>query len=177
MKFYHQTTEQTLARLNTTVEGLSSERAAQLLLMHGPNELKEKQRMPPWQLFLMQFKDFMILVLAAAAILSGIMGDITDTIIILFILLLNAIIGFLQEYRAEKALDALKKMSITQASVLRDGNTVFCSSAGLAPGDIVLLEAGNVVPADIRLIETHLLRIDESSLTGESIPAEKHSNT
>ena len=177
MKFYHQTTEQTLARLNTTIEGLSSERAAQLLLIHGPNELKEKQRMRPWQLFLMQFKDFMILVLAAAAILSGIMGDITDTIIILFILLLNAIIGFLQEYRAEKALDALSKMSVTQASVLRDGNTVFCSSAGLVPGDIVLLEAGNVVPADIRLIETHVLRIDESSLTGESIPAEKRSNT
>ncbi|MBL7809293.1 MAG: cation-translocating P-type ATPase, partial [Saprospiraceae bacterium] len=141
---------------------------------YGPNELQEKKKVPTWLLFLQQFKDFMILILAIAAVLSGVMGDMTDTVIILIIILLNAIVGFIQEYRAEKAMDALKKMTITQAEVLREGQTMVISSSELVPGDIVLLEAGNVVPADLRWLDAHALRIDESSLTGESIPVDKH---
>ncbi len=139
----------------------------------GLNELQEKKKKPAWLLFLAQFSDFMILVLLAAAIIAGIAGDITDTIIILIIVVLNAIVGFVQEYKAEKAMEALKKIAAFQAQVIRNGETFTISAAELVPGDLVLLEAGNVVPADIRLIETHSLRIDEAALTGESVPAEK----
>ncbi|MFZ4544962.1 MAG: cation-translocating P-type ATPase [Saprospiraceae bacterium] len=162
-----------LEKLSASLQGLSSSDADKLLVIHGPNELLEKKKVPVWLLFLGQFKDFMILILIAAAVLSGIMGDLTDTIIILVIVFLNAAVGFVQEYQAEKAMEALKKMAITTTQVLRDGNTVVVSSTFLVPGDIVLMEAGNVVPADVRLIETHSLRIDESSLTGESVAVDK----
>ncbi|WP_018617456.1 cation-translocating P-type ATPase [Segetibacter koreensis] len=158
---------------NSSVSGLSTETAEERLLEFGANELEEKKKKPAWLLFINQFKDFMILVLIAAAIISGIAGDVTDTIIILVIVLLNAVVGFVQEYRAEKAMEALKKMAAIQAHVLRNGHPATIPSAQLVPGDIVLLEAGNAVPADLRLIETHSLRIDESALTGESVPADK----
>ncbi len=173
MHAYHQSISSIFSKLHTSVEGLSSAEVQRRLSQHGYNELQEKKKIPAWLLFLHQFKDFMILILAAAAVLSGIMGDLTDTIIILVIILLNAIVGFIQEYRAEKAMDALKKMTVTQAHVIREGKPSIITSTGLVPGDIVVIEAGNVVPADIRLIETHSLRIDESSLTGESIPVDK----
>jgi Ca2+-transporting ATPase len=163
-----------LEAMESTKDGLTSEQANIRLNTHGKNELIEKKKIPLWILFLYQFKDFMILILIAAAILSGIMGDMTDTIIILVIVLLNAAIGFIQEYQAEKAMDALKKMAITQTQVLRDSLTIVISSTELVPGDIVVLEAGNVVPADLRLLETHSLRIDESSLTGESVAIDKN---
>lgn len=158
----------------TSRQGLTMEDVQKRRQKYGPNELQEKKKVPTWLLFLQQFKDFMILILAIAAVLSGVMGDMTDTVIILIIILLNAIVGFIQEYRAEKAMDALKKMTITQAEVLREGQTMVISSSELVPGDIVLLEAGNVVPADLRWLDAHALRIDESSLTGESIPVDKH---
>ncbi len=132
--------------------GLTSDQASERLKKYGPNELAEKIKRPPWLLFLGQFSDFMILVLIAAAVISGIIGELTDTIIILIIIFLNAIVGFIQEYRAEKALAALKKMAGLQALVLRDGNTCRISTGELVPGDIVLLESGNSVPADLRLI-------------------------
>jgi Ca2+-transporting ATPase len=154
--------------------GLSSSAIQQKLEQFGPNELLEKKKKPVWQIFLAQFSDFMILVLIAAAIISGIIGDLTDSLIILVIVLLNAILGFVQEYRAEKAMEALKKIATLQAQVIRDGNTVSLPSAEIVPGDIVLLEAGNAVPADIRLTETHTLQIDESALTGESVPVDKY---
>lgn len=157
----------------TSINGLSREKAAMNLAEFGLNELLEKKKKPAWLLFLAQFSDFMILVLLAAAIIAGIAGDITDTIIILIIVVLNAIVGFVQEYKAEKAMEALKKIAAFQAQVIRNGETFTISAAELVPGDMVLLEAGNVVPADIRLIETHSLRIDEAALTGESVPAEK----
>ena len=163
-----------LEAMESTKDGLTSEQANIRLNTHGKNELIEKKKIPLWIMFLYQFKDFMILILIAAAILSGIMGDMTDTIIILVIVLLNAAIGFIQEYQAEKAMDALKKMAITQTQVLRDSLTIVISSTELVPGDIVVLEAGNVVPADLRLLETHSLRIDESSLTGESVAIDKN---
>lgn len=177
MHAYQQKTEDVLHELQTTRNGLTQREAAVRREKYGANELIEKKKLPPWILFLHQFKDFMIIILMAAAILSGIMGDLTDTIIILVIIFLNAIVGFLQEYRAEKAMDALKKMSITHTQVLRDNESSVILSTELVPGDMVVLEAGNVVPADVRLIETHALHIDESSLTGESVAADKRAIT
>jgi Ca2+-transporting ATPase len=175
MNVYNQSLSNVLMTLRTSPEGLSQDEARARLEQDGYNELQEKKKVPAWLIFLYQFKDFMILVLAAAAVISGIIGDITDTIIIFVIVLLNAIIGFIQEYRAEKALDALKKMTVTQTQVIRENQPQIISSTELARGDIVVMEAGNVVPADIRLFETHSFRIDESSLTGESVPVDKTS--
>ncbi|MCU0387888.1 MAG: cation-translocating P-type ATPase [Chitinophagaceae bacterium] len=170
-------TDLVLQELHTTENGLTQQEALKRLEKFGSNELQEKKKVPAWMLFLHQFKDFMIIILMAAAVLSGIMGDLTDTIIILVIVLLNALVGFIQEYRAEKAMDALKKMSITHTKVLRDGEATEVSGTVLVPGDVVILEAGNVVPADMRLLETHALKIDESSLTGESVAADKRAIT
>jgi Ca2+-transporting ATPase len=120
-----------------------------------------------------QFSDFMILVLLVAAVISGLIGEATDTIAIIVIVVLNAVIGFIQEYRAERAMEALKAMAAPMATVLRDGRTTAIPASGLVPGDLVLLEAGGIVPADIRLLESVHMRVDESALTGESIPVEK----
>jgi P-type Ca2+ transporter type 2C len=159
--------------MESSAQGLTSSEAAARLARYGNNQLEEKEKKPAWHLFLYQFKDFMILILILAAVISGIAGDLTDTIIILVIVILNAVVGFIQEYRAEKAMDALKKLASLQAEVLRDGNPVKTDSALLVPGDVVLLEAGNAIPADLRLIDTHSLQIDESALTGESMPVDK----
>lgn len=164
----------TLTETHSSREGLSPQTAEERLQQYGPNELKEKKKKPAWLMFLLQFKDFMIVILVVAAIVSGIAGDIADTFIILVIVLLNAILGFIQEYRAEKGMEALKQMSTPYTHVLRNKQHVNISSTELVPGDIVLLEAGNVVPADLRLMEVHSLRIEESSLTGESVPVDKH---
>ena len=176
MKNYNQSVKEILQQFNSTNEGLSASESQKRLKEVGLNELQEKKKIPAWMLFLNQFKDFMIIILIAAAVLSGIVGDATDTIIILVIVLLNAIVGFVQEYKAEKAMDALKKMAVTQSQVLRDGQPIIISSIELVPGDLVIIEAGNVVPADMRLMETYSLRIDESSLTGESVAVDKISN-
>jgi Ca2+-transporting ATPase len=170
---YNLSINEVLQKYNTSKEGMSAVESERRLKVFGFNELQEKKKIPAWLLFLHQFKDFMIIILIAAAVLSGIMGDATDTIIILIIVFLNAIVGFVQEYRAERAMDALKKMTITQSQVLRNGQTIIVSSVELVPGDVVIIEAGNVVPADIRLMETHSLRVDESSLTGESVAVDK----
>jgi Ca2+-transporting ATPase len=177
MNWHKLTIEKIFELTGTSAAGLSAKDAAEKIRQYGKNELQEKKKKPAWLLFLHQFKDFMILILIAAAVISGIVGDVIDTIVILVIVLLNAIMGFVQEYRAEKAMAALKKMAAPQATVLRDGHPVHISSAELVPGDVVLLEAGNVVPADLRLTETHSLRIEESSLTGESVPVDKTSDT
>ena len=162
-----------LSELTSTPHGLTSAEAAERRSKFGPNELAEKPPTSPWVLFLGQFRDLMIVILAAAAVISGVMGDLTDTAIILVIVVLNAVIGFAQEYRAEKALSALKKMTVTKAVVIRDGRHQVIAAAELVPGDVVTLEAGNVVPADIRLFETTSFRVDESALTGESVPVDK----
>lgn len=159
--------------LGTSQQGLTSSMAEEKLVETGPNELQEGKKKSIVAILLSQFKDVMILILLAAAIVSGIIGDLTDTIVILVIVILNAFIGFFQEYRAEKAMLALKKMAATQASIIRDGNKIQISAAGLVPGDIVLLEAGNAVPADVRIIESINLRIEEAALTGESHAVEK----
>ncbi|MDP4261330.1 MAG: cation-translocating P-type ATPase [Bacteroidota bacterium] len=177
MNYYSQDIEKVIESTGSSIQGLTSEAAVQRLEKYGLNELEEKKKKPAWIFFIGQFKDFMILVLIAAAIISGIIGDITDTIIILVIVLLNAIVGFIQEYQAEKAIEALKKMAALQAQVLRDGSLTTVPSSQLVPGDIILLETGNIVPADTRLAETHNLRVDESTLTGESAPIDKTSAT
>ena len=120
-----------------------------------------------------QVADFMIIVLIGAAVISGIVGDVQDAIAIIVIVILNTVIGFIQEYRAERAMAALKRMSEASARVLRDGEVQTINASELVPGDIVLLEAGNVVSADFRLVEAAQLRIDESALTGESVAVEK----
>ena len=140
----------------------------------GPNELQEKKKKTILLMLLDQFKDFMILVLIGAAIIAGIIGEPADTLVIIAIVIINAIIGFIQEYRAEKAMEALKKMAANAATVLREGNIERVAASELVPGDVVMLEAGSLVPADIRLMETAQLKAEEAALTGESVGVEKH---
>ena len=175
MTFYQQAIDELFQTIGSQKEGLTNSEADKRIKEFGPNALQEKKKKPAWVLFLAQFKDFMIVILAAAALISGLVGDLTDTIIILVILVLNAVLGFVQEYRAEKAMESLKKLTETQTRVLREGQTVSLPSKDLVPGDVILLEAGNMVPADARLIETFSFKIDESSLTGESVATDKSS--
>ena len=161
-------------RLESNVlSGLSSAQAAARLAQFGVNALQEKRARSPWHMLLDQFTDFMIIVLIVAAVISGFVGDIGDTVFIIVIVILNAVIGFIQEYRADRAMAALKRMAEASAQVLRDGQVETVNTSELVPGDVVLLEAGNVVPADLRIIATARIRIDESALTGESVAVEK----
>ncbi len=172
---YHQkTVAETLGELESRAEGLSSQEAGRRLAKYGPNELQEKKKKTVLAMFLGQFTDFMILVLLAAAVISGFLGDLVDTIAIIVIVALNAVIGFVQEYRAEKAMAALRKMAAPSALVRREGSSAEVPAQELVPGDIVVLEAGKIVPADLRLMETANLRTEEAALTGESVPVEKH---
>ncbi|MCI0469431.1 MAG: HAD-IC family P-type ATPase, partial [Nitrospirae bacterium] len=174
MRWHQKEINEVIGDLGSSIQGISKEEAHKRLAEYGPNELIEKKKKTPFMMFLDQFKDFMILVLIAAAIISGIIGEPSDTIAIVVIVVLNAVIGFVQEYRAEKAMAALKKMAAPEAIVIRNGMPVNISASQLVPGDIVVLEAGQVVPADIRLIETVQLKVEEAALTGESVPVEKH---
>jgi len=166
--------ETAIEELGSSQKGLTNEEAEKRLAEYGPNALEEKKKRTVFAMFLDQFKDFMIIVLIAAAVISGLLGDAADTIAIVVIVVLNAVIGFVQEYRAEKALAALKKMSAPSATVVRGGVHDTIPAFALVPGDLVLLEAGNVVPADLRLIEAAQMRCEEAALTGESAPVEKH---
>ncbi|MET3113322.1 Ca2+-transporting ATPase [Pedobacter sp. CG_S7] len=166
--------ENLLEMLDAKPEGLLQVDAEEKLLLHGPNELVREKKKPLWLKFIKQFQDFMIIVLMAAGVIAYIIGDITDTIIILMIVILNAIIGFVQEYRAEKAVEALRNMAAPNATVMRDGNIKIIQAHELVPGDKVLLEAGQIVPADIRLLNVYSLKMQESALTGESHDVEKH---
>jgi Ca2+-transporting ATPase len=173
MHWHQKEIKDIIAELGTALQGLSTADAERLLLQHGPNELIEKKKKTVWMMLLDQFRDFMILVLIAAAIISGVIGEATDTIAIIVIVVLNAVIGFVQEYRAEKAMAMLKKMSEHAALVLRNGTPTTVPAAQLVPGDVVILEAGKIVPADLRLIEVAQLKVEEANLTGESLPVEK----
>ncbi len=163
----------TIDHVKSSRQGLSAEEVRSRLAEYGPNVLAEGRRLPPWRLFVDQFKDFMILVLLVAAVISGLIGEATDTIAIIAIVMLNAVIGFVQEYRAERAMEALKAMAAPHATVLRRGDIGTVPASELVPGDIVLLEAGGIVPADLRLLESARLRVDESPLTGESVAVDK----
>lgn len=171
---YHLLSLSELSRsLNTNPNGLDSVAVNKLLLKYGRNLLAETKTKSVWRMIFNQFTDLMILILIAAAIISAFLGDLTDSLVIFTIVLINAIVGFVQEFRAEKAMSSLKKMSASHARVLRDGITSVIAASELVPGDVVMLEAGDVIPADIRLIETHTLEINESSITGESSNIEK----
>ena len=154
--------------------GLAADEVLERQRRHGPNRLPEAAPRAAWKRLLDQFSDFMILVLLAAAVLSGLIGDLADTLVIVLIVLLNGTIGFWQEWRADRALHALQRMAAPHATVRRaDGQVQVVETEHLVPGDVVLLEAGNIVPADLRLHEVAQLRVDESALTGESVTVEK----
>ncbi len=154
-------------------QGLSEKEALKLLGQFGPNELPEPGKRSPLSSLLSQFKSPLILLLMAGAAVSMALGQIHDGLAIILILLINGIIGFIQEYRAERAMEALQKMAAPTALVIRDGSSRRIPAAALVPGDVVVIEAGDIVPADILLLEGSDVRIDESVLTGESIPAHK----
>ena len=153
--------------------GLSSNEAARRLARDGPNDIREQGRRSIQNMIVSQFKDFMILVLIAAALVSGIVGDAEETIAILAIVLLTAAIGIFQDFRAERAIAALKRLAASKAEIVRAGHRQTIAASEIVSGDIVLLEAGTAVPADLRLIEAPRLKIIEATLTGESVPVEK----
>jgi Ca2+-transporting ATPase len=156
--------------------GLHAHEVAERALQHGPNALPQTASRSGWALLLEQFSDFMILVLLGAAVISGLVGDLVDTLVILAIVLMNAAIGLVQAWRADQALAALQRMAASQATVVRGGQVEQVAAHDLVPGDIVLLEAGNKVPADLRLLQIAQLKVDESALTGESVTVDKHAD-
>jgi P-type Ca2+ transporter type 2C len=157
------------AALQTDIaQGLSSQEADKRLLTHGENRLAEARKRPAWLKFLDQFHNFLVIVLLFAAVLAWVIGDVKDAVVILCVVVLNASLGFYQEYRAERTLAALKDMLAATARVRRDGRSVMLPASQLVPGDIVMLEAGDQIPADGRLLEAHNLEVIESALTGES---------
>jgi Ca2+-transporting ATPase len=166
--------EQVLSELKVDPTGLSGEEVKRRLDEFGYNELKEKKRVTPLQIFLNQFKDIFVIMLLAATIISFLIGENVDAITIAVIVILNSVVGFVQEYRSEKAMEAMKKLTAPKARVIRDGNETMVDAREIVPGDIVLLEAGDRVPADGRLIETVDLKADEAVLTGESTDVTKN---
>jgi Ca2+-transporting ATPase len=157
-------------------EGLTRAEAQRRLAQHGPNELIERGLKSPWRILWEQLTAVMVVILVVAAVVSGFLGDWKDAIAIMAIVVLNAVLGFTQEHRAEKAMAALKQLAVPTVKVRRDALVQEISARDLVPGDIVLLEAGSLVPADGRLLESVNLRIEEAALTGESEPVEKHSD-
>lgn len=177
-KYYTLKSEEVIKKLESSSEGLTSDEAKKRLSKNGLNKLKETKNKGLLYKFLCQFKDLMIIILIIAAILSAVVSvqtgeSFTDTIIILFVVFLNAILGVLQESKAEKAIEALKSMSLPYIKVKRNGKVESVKTEELVVGDIVLLEAGDSVPADLRIIENHSLRVEEAALTGESVPVDK----
>ena len=169
--------DEILEKLETRHQkGLSLEEIKERQERFGPNELLEKPRPGFLSMLLEQFKDFIVLMLIVAAVISAVLGDYVEAAAIMTIVLLNAILGVVQESRAEEALAALKKMAAPEAQVLRNGEKLAVPARELVPGDIVFLEAGNFIPADLRLLEAFNLKIDEAALTGESVPVQKHAD-
>ena len=175
-KMWHQLDQRelTAALGSDPAAGIGAAEAAQRLQRHGRNELSEGKRISPLVLFLNQFKDFMVLVLVGATLISGLLGEYLDAVTIIAIIVLNGVLGFIQEYRAEQSLRSLKELSAPTARVIRDGVPVELPAVELVPGDVVLVESGDRIPADIRLLEANGLYAEESALTGESVPVSKH---
>lgn len=171
--YYDQDISSVFGELRTSVKGLSPEDAEKRLEEYGKNELKEKEKVSVFRLFLSQFKSILILILVIAAIVSALLGEAIDAAVILFTVFLAGILGFVQEYRAEKAIELLKSLTSPEATVVRNGSEKKIPSTYLVPGDIILLQTGDRIPADARIIEEFNLKVDESSLTGESVPAQK----
>lgn len=176
---YRQSSDEVIKQLESNAEkGLNSDEATKRLEEYGPNEIQKGAHTSLLQKFIAQFKDFMIIVLLIAAIVSWLVsGDLADAVVIMIVVFLNAVMGVFQESKAEEAIDALQSMASPEAHVRRNGKTVVMKSTEIVPGDIVLLEAGDVVPADMRLIEANSLQVEEAALTGESVPTEKDATT
>ncbi|EFM12944.1 calcium-translocating P-type ATPase, PMCA-type [Paenibacillus curdlanolyticus YK9] len=156
--------------------GLTESTAAERLQQYGLNELSEGARVSPLLLFLNQFKDFMVLILMGATLISGLLGEYLDAVTIVAIIVLNAVLGFVQEFRAERSLRALKALSAPTAKTIRGGQSVTVPANTLVPGDLILLESGDRVPADIRFVQANSCYAEESALTGESVPVGKHAD-
>ena len=174
-EMYQRSTDEVLAELGTSVHGLSGKEAAERLARYGQNKLKEAHKITVFQRFLQQIKDPMLLILLAAAAVSAVTNAISgesfaEVFIILVVVLLNAILGVIQESKAEAAIEALQTMTAAKCKVMRDGKQIVIESSQLVPGDVVILEAGDAVPADGRLLESASLKIEEAALTGESVP-------
>jgi len=173
--------DEVLGTLETSLDGITDEEAAKRLEVYGPNELKEEKKKQWYHLVIEQFTSILVIILVISAAVSAYISiqegePMTDTWVILFIVVMNAVLGFVQEYRAEKAVEALKAMVSPHVLVRRGGREESIDSKDLVPGDIVLLEAGSRVPADSRLIEAANLQVDEAALTGESRPVTKNLN-
>jgi Ca2+-transporting ATPase len=166
--------ETVCSSLASTRVGLTGAEAAQRLARHGPNELQAAHRVSPWALLAAQFKNVLVVILLVATTLSFFLGHGVEAVVIGVIVLFAVLLGFVQEYRAERAIEALRQMAAPTAAVLRDGHEVQIQARDLVPGDVVLLRPGDKIPADARLIEAINLQIEEAALTGESVPVEKH---
>ncbi len=172
--WYGMTAEEVVTQLQGDHQnGLTGEEALRRMKLVGRNELKEQKKISPWAVLCSQFTDFMVLVLIAATLISGLLGEYADALTILAIVIINAILGFAQEYQAEKSLEALKKMIAPEATVIRNKRTQKIPAAELVPGDLAVLETGDVLAADLRLLEVVQLEISEAALTGESLPVKK----
>ncbi len=175
--WFKKSVEETISLLETnSTTGLSNNVIDERIAKYGENKLIEKKKKSIFQLIIAQLNDILIYILLAAAIISIAVGEIADGIIILFVIIINAVIGVIQESKAEKAMEALKKLSSPKAVVKRDGKIQEIDSEKVVPGDIVMIDAGRYLPCDLRLIESVNLKIEESALTGESVPVEKYSN-
>lgn len=172
--FYKKSIDETLNQLKTSLDGLSSDTAKDLLTKHGYNELKEKDKTPTWKLFLETFKDPLVIILLIAALVQVFLGEGTESLIIFAVITLNSVLSVVQTKKAEGSLESLKKLSVPNAKIIRDGIKVTIPSREIVPGDIVILEAGDYVPADGRVIESQNLKVVEGMLTGEAEPVLKH---
>ena len=176
-EWHAQTAEQVLDHLQVQANGLTSEEAKRRLEHYGPNQLTEAPRPTFLQMLWEQLNNFVVILLIVASVVSALLGDYIEAAAIMAIVVLNAILGIVQERRAEEALAALKKLAAPDAQVIRDGRRQSIPASELIPGDIVFLEAGNFIPADIRLLEAINLRVEEASLTGESLAVQKNAAT
>ena len=167
-------TETVFQRLRSRPAGLEQSERVQRQVEYGPNELQAAARVSPWALLLEQFRNVLIIILLVATALSAFLGHGVEAIVIAIIVLFAVLLGFVQEYRAERAIEALREMAAPTATVLRDGEEIEIPARDLVPGDVIVLRAGDRVPADARLIEAVNLQIEEAALTGESLPVEKH---
>jgi Ca2+-transporting ATPase len=171
--WYNLDTRETLEKLSSAQTGISAAEAARRLEEFGPNELQAAKKISPWAIFFAQFKNLLIIILLVAVALSAVLGEWVDAVVIFIIIVFAAGLGFLQEYRAEKSLEALKKLAAPTATVLRDGEQTEIAARELVPGDVFLIQTGDRIPADGRLLEAINLKLEEASLTGESVAVGK----
>ncbi|MEO7864126.1 MAG: HAD-IC family P-type ATPase, partial [Nitrospirales bacterium] len=163
-----------LKAVASQLEGLTQDVAAQRLALYGPNRLRPPKKQASWQRFLVQFHNILIYILLGAGLVTAMLGHWVDTSVILGVVVINAVIGFLQEGKAERAMNAIRRMLSVQACGLRNGTRCSIPAENLVPGDMVFLQSGDKVPADLRLLKVKELRIEEPALTGESVPVDKH---